>query len=107
MAARTSSREIFQAAEDSGDCRDRVRNPYPGIGLPRERVTWLHERSGRPFAAMLWKRRGTRWRRSKFQTAGMSNKPPGLLWAFRETRPHHQALAYDLEKRFPEDTFAK
>ena len=39
--------------------------------------------------------------------AGMSNTPPALPWLFRETPLDRNALADDLEKRFPEDTFAK
>ncbi len=44
---------------------------------------------------------------ANFRTAGMSNTPPALPWLFRETSSRSEALAGDLEKRFPEDTFAK
>ena len=37
----------------------------------------------------------------------MSNTPPALPWLFRETLLRSEALADDLEKRFPEDTFVK
>ena len=37
----------------------------------------------------------------------MSNTWPPLPWLFRETPLDRNALADDLEKRFPEDTFAK
>ena len=56
---------------------------------------------------MLPKRKGTPWRHWRFRTAGMSNTPPALPWLFRETPLDREALADDLEKRFPEDTFVK
>ena len=37
----------------------------------------------------------------------MSNTSPALPWLFRETPSRSEPLADDLEKRFPEDTFAK
>jgi hypothetical protein len=44
----------------------------------RQRVIRPPERYGKLFAGMLQKRRGTRWRRSSFREAGMSNTPPAL-----------------------------
>ena len=44
----------------------------------RQRVTRPHERCGKPFAGMLPKRKRTRWRRSRFRMAGMSDTPLAL-----------------------------
>ena len=49
----------------------------------------------------------TPWRRWRFRTAGMSNTPPALALALSGDSSRSQPLADDLEKRFPEDTFAK
>ena len=56
---------------------------------------------------MLPKGEGTPWRRSPFPTAGTSNMPPRLALAFSGELSRSEALADDLEKRFPEDTFAR
>ena len=47
------------------------------------------------------------WRPSRFRTAGMSNTPPPWPWHLRAIPLESEALANDLEKRFPEDTFVR
>ena len=56
---------------------------------------------------MLPKGKGTRWRRSRFRTAGIANTPPHLPWSFSGGSSRSEAFAGNLEKRFREDTFAK
>ena len=56
---------------------------------------------------MLLKGKRTPWRRSSFRKAGTSNTPSALALALSGDSSRSQALADDLEKRFPEDTFAK
>jgi len=55
---------------------------------------------------MLLQRKGTLWRPSPFRAAGMSNMLPPCP-AFAGDRSRSEALAGDLDKRFPEDTFAR
>ncbi len=50
---------------------------------------------------------GPPWRRSNFPRAGTSNTPPALPWRSSGDSSRSEALAGDLEKRFPEDTFVK
>ena len=64
--------------------------PCKRANARRQRVTRPHERCGKPFAGMLPKRKGTRRRRWRFRTAGMSNTPPALPWLFRETFLDHK-----------------
>ncbi len=58
----------------------------------RQRVIRPLEQCGKLFAGMPPKGKGTRWRRSSFRRAGMSNTPPPLRWLFQETPPDHRRL---------------
>ena len=62
---------------------------------------------GSPLRECRRRRKGTPWRRWRFRRAGTSNTPPALRLALSGDSSRSQALADDLEKRFPEDTFAK
>ena len=73
----------------------------------RQRVTGPHEPCGKRLAGMLPKEKGAPWRRSNFPRAGTSNTPPALPLALAGDASQSEALAGDLEKRFPEDTFVK
>ena len=59
----------------------------PARGAAREgsKLSGRTKRSGKPFAGILPKEKGTPWRRSSFRTAGTSNTPLALPWLFRET----------------------
>ena len=80
--------------------------PCKNGNAKQRRVIRLHEPCGKRCTGRPTRKR-TPQRRWRFRTGGMSNTPPALPWLCRETPLDHRQLADDLEKRFPEDTFAK